>query len=82
MGIVRECVALPDSDKLYVLQVDMGPSTGAGSITARQIVSGLQAHYRDAQQLIGKRVVVVRRRGSQARKNERRERGENKKDGV
>jgi methionine--tRNA ligase beta chain len=51
VGVVRECAPVPDSDKLYILQVDMGGST-------RQIVSGLQKHY-TAEQLVNKRCVVV-----------------------
>ncbi len=43
---------MPASDKLYVLQVEMG----GGAV--RQIVSGLQQHYAAAE-LVGKRVVVV-----------------------
>jgi methionine--tRNA ligase beta chain len=52
VGLVREAAPVPASDKLYVLQVEMG----GGAV--RQIVSGLQQHYA-ANELVGKRVVVV-----------------------
>lgn len=55
VGLITGVAPVPDSDKLYILQVDMGAAGGV-----RQIVSGLRKHYADAQaHLVGKRVVVV-----------------------
>ncbi len=50
-GQIVEAAKHPDADKLYVLQVQVGD-------TLRQIVSGI-AKYFSAEELVGKRVVVV-----------------------
>ncbi len=51
VGQIKECVKAENSDKLLVLQLDMG-----GEI--RQVVSGIAKYYEPAS-LIGKKVIVV-----------------------
>jgi methionyl-tRNA synthetase len=51
IGNILSCENHPDSDKLLVSQVQIGPEV-------RQIVSGLRPHF-EAKDLIGKQVVVV-----------------------
>ena len=51
VGIIKECVKAENSDKLLVLQIDMG-----GEI--RQVVSGIAKYY-TPEELIGKKVIVV-----------------------
>ena len=51
VGIIKECVKAENSDKLLVLQLDMG-----GEI--RQVVSGIAKYY-TPEELIGKKVIVV-----------------------
>ena len=51
VGNILRCENHPDSDKLLVSQVQIGPEV-------RQIVSGLRPHF-EAKDLIGKQVVVV-----------------------
>jgi methionyl-tRNA synthetase len=51
VGKIKECVKAENSDKLFVLQVDMGNET-------RQVVSGIAKYY-EPDALIGKNVVVV-----------------------
>jgi len=51
IGTVKECVKVKGSDKLYILQVDMGDE-------ARQIVTGL-VYYYTVEELTGKRIAVV-----------------------
>ncbi len=51
VGQIKECVKAEGSDKLLVLQVDMGDGI-------RQIVSGIAKYYAP-DELIGKKVVVV-----------------------
>ena len=51
IGIIKECVKAENSDKLLVLQLDMG-----GEI--RQVVSGIAKYY-TPEELIGKKVIVV-----------------------
>jgi methionyl-tRNA synthetase len=51
VGKIKECVKAENSDKLLVLQVDMGNET-------RQVVSGIAKYY-EPDALIGKNVVVV-----------------------
>lgn len=51
VGLIKECVKAENSDKLLVLQIDMGSEI-------RQVVSGIAKYYApDA--LIGKKVIVV-----------------------
>lgn len=51
VGKIKECVKAENSDKLLVLQVDMGSET-------RQVVSGIAKYY-EPDTLIGKSVIVV-----------------------
>ncbi len=51
VGLIKECVKAENSDKLLVLQVDMGSEI-------RQVVSGIAKYYAP-DELIGKKVVVV-----------------------
>ena len=51
VGQIKECVKAENSDKLLVLQVDMGNEV-------RQVVSGIAKYYAP-DELIGKKVVVV-----------------------
>jgi methionyl-tRNA synthetase len=51
IGTVLSCENHPDSEKLLVSQVEIGPEV-------RQIVSGLRPHF-EAKDLIGKQVVIV-----------------------
>ena len=51
VGQVKECVKAENSDKLLILQVDMGKEI-------RQVVSGIAKYY-TPEELIGKKVVVV-----------------------
>lgn len=51
VGLIKECVKAENSDKLLVLQVDMGSEI-------RQVVSGIAKYY-PPDELIGKKVVVV-----------------------
>ncbi len=51
VGLIKECVKAENSDKLLVLQLDMG-----GEI--RQVVSGIAKYY-ETDALIGKKVIVV-----------------------
>lgn len=51
VGLIKECVKAENSDKLLVLQVDLGAET-------RQVVSGIAKYY-TPDELIGKKVVVV-----------------------
>ena len=51
VGKIKECVKAENSDKLLVLQVDMGSET-------RQVVSGIAKYY-EPDTLIGKNVIVV-----------------------
>ena len=51
VGLIKECVKAENSDKLLVLQVDLGTET-------RQVVSGIAKYY-TPDELIGKKVVVV-----------------------
>jgi methionyl-tRNA synthetase len=51
VGKIKECVKAENSDKLLVLQLDMGNET-------RQVVSGIAKYY-EPDALIGKNVVVV-----------------------
>ena len=51
VGKIKECAKAENSDKLLVLQVDMGTDT-------RQVVSGIAKYY-EPETLIGKNVVVV-----------------------
>ncbi|MEO0324055.1 MAG: methionine--tRNA ligase [Myxococcota bacterium] len=52
VGLVRAAEAVPKSDKLLRLEVDLGEDA------PRQILSGIRPHY-DAASMLGKRVVVV-----------------------
>lgn len=51
VGKIKECTKAENSDKLLVLQVDMGDET-------RQVVSGIAKYY-EPDSLIGKNVIVV-----------------------
>jgi len=51
IGLVKECVKAENSDKLLVLQLDMGSEI-------RQVVSGIAKYY-EPSSLIGKKVIVV-----------------------
>jgi len=51
VGQIKECTKAENSDKLLVLQIDMGTEI-------RQVVSGIAKYY-TAEDLIGKKVVVV-----------------------
>ncbi|MBR5858735.1 MAG: methionine--tRNA ligase [Clostridia bacterium] len=51
VGLIKECAKAENSDKLLVLQLDMGNEV-------RQVVSGIAKYYEPAS-LIGKKVVVV-----------------------
>ena len=51
VGMVKECVKAENSDKLLVLQIDMGNEI-------RQVVSGIAKYY-EPYALIGKKVIVV-----------------------
>ena len=51
VGKIKECAKAENSDKLLVLQVDMGNET-------RQVVSGIAKYY-EPDSLIGKNVIVV-----------------------
>ncbi len=51
VGKIKECAKAENSDKLLVLQVDMGDET-------RQVVSGIAKYY-EPDSLIGKNVIVV-----------------------
>ncbi len=51
VGLIKECVKAENSDKLLVLQVDMGNEV-------RQVVSGIAKYYAP-DELVGKKVVVV-----------------------
>ncbi len=51
IGKIKECAKAENSDKLLVLQVDMGNET-------RQVVSGIAKYY-EPDALIGKNVIVV-----------------------
>ena len=51
VGLIKECAKAENSDKLLVLQVDMGSET-------RQVVSGIAKYY-EPNSLIGKKVIVV-----------------------
>ncbi len=51
VGQVKECVKAENSDKLLVLQLDMGSEI-------RQVVSGIAKYY-SPEELIGKKVIVV-----------------------
>ncbi len=51
VGLVKECTKAENSDKLLVLQIDLGSEI-------RQVVSGIAKYY-SADDLIGKKVIVV-----------------------
>ncbi len=51
VGLIKECIKAENSDKLLVLQIDMGTEI-------RQVVSGIAKFY-TPDELIGKKVVVV-----------------------
>ena len=51
VGMVKECIKAENSDKLLVLQIDMGNEI-------RQVVSGIAKYY-EPSALIGKKVIVV-----------------------
>ncbi|RKZ31600.1 methionine--tRNA ligase [bacterium] len=51
LGKVKECKRVPEADKLYLLQVDMGTET-------RQLVAGLAQWYKP-EELLGRTLVVV-----------------------
>lgn len=51
VGLIKECIKAENSDKLLVLQIDMGSEI-------RQVVSGIAKFY-SPDELIGKKVVVV-----------------------
>ena len=51
VGLIKECAKAENSDKLLVLQVEMGSET-------RQVVSGIAKYY-EPNSLIGKKVIVV-----------------------
>ncbi len=51
VGLIKECVKAENSDKLLVLQLDMGSEI-------RQVVSGIAKFY-TPDELIGKKVIVV-----------------------
>ena len=51
VGQIKECVKAENSDKLLVLQLDMGSEI-------RQVVSGIAKYY-EPSTLIGKKVIVV-----------------------
>lgn len=51
VGLVKECVPAENSEKLLVLQVEMGDGI-------RQIVSGIAKFYKP-EELVGKKVIVV-----------------------
>ena len=52
VGLIREAEAVPKSDKLVKLKVDLGEAQ------PRQVLAGIREHY-DPAALVGKRVVVV-----------------------
>jgi methionine--tRNA ligase beta chain len=54
VGRIVEAWPHPDSDKLWVEQIDVGEPSGP-----RNICSGLRAFYATAAELVGQRVVVV-----------------------
>ncbi len=51
VGLIKECIKAENSDKLLVLQIDLGTEI-------RQVVSGI-AQYYTTDELIGKKVIVV-----------------------
>ncbi len=51
VGQIKECVKAENSDKLLVLQLDMGSEI-------RQVVSGIAKYY-STEELLGKKVIVV-----------------------
>ena len=52
VGRIEQCEVLPQADKLYVEQIDVGEDK------TRQIVSGLRLHY-TLEQMRGRRILVV-----------------------
>ena len=52
VGLVLEAEAVPKSDKLLKLSIDLGEDA------PRQVLAGIRKHY-DAESMVGKRVVVV-----------------------
>lgn len=53
VGVALTVEPHPNADKLYVLTVDLGEDE------PRQLVAGLRPYYPEAEQLVGKRIVVV-----------------------
>ena len=53
VGVIEKAWNHPDADKLYCEEIDVGEEV------PRQIASGLRAHYESADDLIGKRVLVL-----------------------
>jgi len=53
-GVITKAWKHPDSEKLWVEEVDCGEASGP-----RQILSGLRAHYPTAEEMVGRRVVVL-----------------------
>ena len=52
VGQITECKKHPNADKLLISQVNIGSET-------RQVISGIAKYYKP-EQLIGKKVIVVR----------------------
>ena len=53
IGEIKEVSEHPNADKLYVLKVDLG-----GDV--RQLVAGVRLAYPNKEELIGKKIVVVK----------------------
>lgn len=54
VGVITKAWEHPEADKLYCEEIDLGEDSGP-----RQIASGLRAHFATADELVGKRVLVL-----------------------
>ena len=59
VGKIVDAWEHPDSDKLWCEKIDVGEKDEEGNVVPREIASGLRAYYPTADQLTGRKVLVV-----------------------
>lgn len=59
VGIIREVVPVPETDKLLCCQIDFNEVDEEGKTKLRQIVSGIHEYYPDYEKLVGKQVLYI-----------------------
>lgn len=59
VGQILSAERVPETDKLLKLSVDFGETGEAGEKKARQVVSGIAAHFPDPTVLAGQKYVFV-----------------------